>query len=247
MTDIDRVRDLIISLSRSWHPSREQVQRIVDAVRGSCANCTAPDGTLIPHRSCSACMRDQRDDYNPATGLPDARAPDASAVTEEAVEAVEAAARAIASLGFARAVTDEEWQAQDHQTIYHYRRQAYAALTALPHLTAAMGHTCPECAARDAYDAAARRDHLALVRALDVALNGEEGAAKQASLCDIVTQVRHGDWKLVKREDVAAKDAEIERLNALLEVRDMFIVGIGQWDAFVASLPAVRVSLEPKP
>ncbi len=34
-------------------------------------------------------------------------------------------------------------------------------------------------------------DHRRLVRELDVLLNGEEGAAKQASLCDIVAQVQH--------------------------------------------------------
>lgn len=33
-------------------------------------------------------------------------------------------------------------------------------------------------------------DHRRLVRELDVLLNGEEGAAKQASLCDIVAQVQ---------------------------------------------------------
>lgn len=33
-------------------------------------------------------------------------------------------------------------------------------------------------------------DHRRLVRELDVLLNGEDGAAKQASLCDIVLQVR---------------------------------------------------------
>lgn len=31
-------------------------------------------------------------------------------------------------------------------------------------------------------------DHRALVRRLDVALNGHDGAAKQASLCDLVAQ-----------------------------------------------------------
>lgn len=34
-------------------------------------------------------------------------------------------------------------------------------------------------------------DHNRLVRELDVLLNGEAGAAKQASLCDIVSQVKH--------------------------------------------------------
>lgn len=33
-------------------------------------------------------------------------------------------------------------------------------------------------------------DHRRLVRELDVLLNGEEGAARQASLCDIVSQIR---------------------------------------------------------
>jgi hypothetical protein len=33
-------------------------------------------------------------------------------------------------------------------------------------------------------------DHRRLVRELDVLLNGEAGAAKQASLCDIVAQVQ---------------------------------------------------------
>lgn len=34
------------------------------------------------------------------------------------------------------------------------------------------------------------KDHNRLVRELDVLLNGEAGAAKQASLCDIVAQVK---------------------------------------------------------
>lgn len=41
-------------------------------------------------------------------------------------------------------------------------------------------------------------DHRRLVRELDVALNGEAGAAQQASLCDIVGQVKDGRWKLVR-------------------------------------------------
>lgn len=36
----------------------------------------------------------------------------------------------------------------------------------------------------------ARSDELRLVRELYLLLNGEEGAARQASLCDIVSQVR---------------------------------------------------------
>lgn len=45
---------------------------------------------------------------------------------------------------------------------------------------------------------AAFEDHKRLVRELDVALNGEDGAAKQASLCDIVSQVKDQRWKLVR-------------------------------------------------
>jgi hypothetical protein len=41
-------------------------------------------------------------------------------------------------------------------------------------------------------------DHKRLVRELDVALNGEAGAAKQASLCDIVAQIKDQRWKLVR-------------------------------------------------
>jgi hypothetical protein len=42
-------------------------------------------------------------------------------------------------------------------------------------------------------------DQKRLVRELDVALNGEDGAADQASLCDIVSQVKDQRWKLVRQ------------------------------------------------
>lgn len=48
-------------------------------------------------------------------------------------------------------------------------------------------------------------DNRRLVRELDVALNGD-GAAKQASLCDIVAQVKHGGWKLVKTPSDKERD-----------------------------------------
>ena len=41
-------------------------------------------------------------------------------------------------------------------------------------------------------------DKRRLTRELDVALNGERGAAQQASLCDIVSQVKDGRWRLVR-------------------------------------------------
>lgn len=48
---------------------------------------------------------------------------------------------------------------------------------------------------------AAFADYRRLVRELDVALNGD-GAAKQASLCDVVSQVKDERWKLVKKDDL---------------------------------------------
>lgn len=42
-------------------------------------------------------------------------------------------------------------------------------------------------------------DHNRLVRELDVLLNGD-GAAKQASLCDIVAQVKSEKWTLVRAQ-----------------------------------------------
>lgn len=44
----------------------------------------------------------------------------------------------------------------------------------------------------------AQADVDRLVRELDVALNGEAGAAKQARLCDVVSQVKDQRWKLVR-------------------------------------------------
>lgn len=35
------------------------------------------------------------------------------------------------------------------------------------------------------------RDHRRLVREIDVIINGEAGAAPQASLCDLVGQIQH--------------------------------------------------------
>lgn len=49
-----------------------------------------------------------------------------------------------------------------------------------------------------------------LVRRLDVALNGEEGAAPQARLCDIVAQVESGKYPAF--EAVAASQAAFDEL-----------------------------------
>ena len=47
-------------------------------------------------------------------------------------------------------------------------------------------------------------DHKRLVRELDVALNGEEGAAKQASLCDILAQVKHSRISVTRLAELEA-------------------------------------------
>lgn len=55
-------------------------------------------------------------------------------------------------------------------------------------------------------------DHRRLVRELDVALNGD-GAAKQASLVDIVAQVTCGKWTLVR----SPQDAGVSEADSLLD------------------------------
>lgn len=54
----------------------------------------------------------------------------------------------------------------------------------------------------------AQQDHQRLVRELDVLLNGEEGAAQQASLCDLVAQVA--------KDGVVAK-TKLHKLAATME------------------------------
>lgn len=68
----------------------------------------------------------------------------------------------------------------------------------------------------------AAEDHRRLVRKLDVALNGEDGAAKQASLCDIVRQVQAEGIK--SRPASPAGHADTERLDFLIE-NDAMIYG----------------------
>lgn len=58
-------------------------------------------------------------------------------------------------------------------------------------------------------------DHHRLVKELDVALNGEDGAAKQASLCDIVGQVLKEKFVPAK---VAAEWVARECCNEILRL-----------------------------
>lgn len=62
-------------------------------------------------------------------------------------------------------------------------------------------------------------DHRRLVRELDVLLNGERGAAKQASLCDIVSQVQHErirapQYKPSQEEPAEERMCQCEHPNA---------------------------------
>jgi hypothetical protein len=70
-------------------------------------------------------------------------------------------------------------------------------------LLEALSHPAPgECACPEHGNWIAAGDVNRLVRELDVLLNGEDGAAKQASLCDIVSQVASQHFVLVRRADV---------------------------------------------
>ena len=67
-------------------------------------------------------------------------------------------------------------------------------------------------------------DHRRLVRELDVLINGEAGAAKQASLCDIVAQIRA--MKTPDPVDEALVDELIRasKNDGILGVRDNSLV-----------------------
>lgn len=72
-------------------------------------------------------------------------------------------------------------------------READAAMGAddeLRWFTVAYTHRRQLLAVVDAFEEA-KADQQRLVRQLDVAINGVDGAAPQASLCDIVAQVEH--------------------------------------------------------
>lgn len=67
------------------------------------------------------------------------------------------------------------------------------------------GHLCDVCYWRE------RASSIdSLVRRLDVALNGEEGAAPQAMLCDIVAQVESGKYPAL--EAVVASQAAFDEM-----------------------------------
>jgi hypothetical protein len=91
------------------------------------------------------------------------------------------------------------------------------------HKLAALSHPAPDvpgsCACPEHGNWIAVDDVNRLVRELDVLLNGEDGAAKQASLCDIVSQVASQHYVLVRRTDVPSSE-EIEAIRARHEAMD---------------------------
>lgn len=72
-------------------------------------------------------------------------------------------------------------------------------------------------------------DHRRFAREIDVIMNGEEGAAKQASLCDLVAQIR--DWA-----DALAKyeEAYVENCYECL----------AEWELEQANIEMARVAEE---
>jgi hypothetical protein len=96
-------------------------------------------------------------------------------------------------------------------------------------------------------------DHKRLVRELDVAINGEAGAAKQASLCDIVAQVRSQKISKYNSENFLAirgamghvSDGSSEAVTLFQDdaTRDYF-VRVGKKSYFHSSLYALMKELK---
>jgi hypothetical protein len=98
-------------------------------------------------------------------------------------------------------------------------------------------------------------DHRRLVREIDVILNGEEGAAKQASLCDLVGQIEELKERLERGEAMYeglceacddmwaenAEGAELERVNL-----EMARIANEEKNALVDTPPLERIVPAPK-
>lgn len=68
-------------------------------------------------------------------------------------------------------------------------------------------------------------DHRRLVREIDVIINGEDGAAKQASLCDLVGQIGH----------LAALQSERERdARDVAALREKISDAAYEWQQYVS-------------
>lgn len=84
-------------------------------------------------------------------------------------------------------------------------------------------------------------DHRALVREIDVIINGEAGAAKQASLCDLVGRIKQlvrnaQNWQVMGRE-------WLEKTEWVQEQQDSFpfrTLGIHRADVMKAEIERLR-------
>lgn len=73
---------------------------------------------------------------------------------------------------------------------------------------------------------AAFTDHRRLVRELDVLLNGESGAARQASLCDIVGQVADTGTKIAATPPRLAREGDVDSvLHSVTEAHRIYMHG----------------------
>jgi hypothetical protein len=88
-------------------------------------------------------------------------------------------------------------------------------------------------------------DHRRLVRELDVLLNGEEGAAKQASLCDVVAQVRREGIRSVQHKGDEAQDERGAFEVWFIQESRRGKTILGAWDAWQARAAASPVSGAP--
>jgi hypothetical protein len=141
---------------------------------------------------------------------------------------------------YARSLSDAKAAAQAD---YEARRADYEAsiLAALEHAPAP---TLENGLTASDYEATLT-DQRRLVRELDIAMHGEKGAAKQASLCDLIEPARQMRAKieampattlgdaLEKARKVCEADAEPERVGRYSDLRN----AIGDLRAALAALP----------
>ncbi|AEY69648.1 hypothetical protein PEp14_00059 [Erwinia phage PEp14] len=86
----------------------------------------------------------------------------------------------------------------------------------------------------------AQENTRALTRQLDVILNGEDGAAEQAALADIVSQLRDGGWKLVQAGEHPGEDVKPSHDMQQLVDEACVMFGIESYAAFLPKLADVQ-------
>lgn len=89
--------------------------------------------------------------------------------------------------------------------------------------------------------------HRRLVRELDVLLNGESGAAKQASLCDIVSQVESERIRSPQHPDSASSAPEAQGQVSEQSLQYRWKNGRGEWSAWKAISAAIAAKIKANP